>query len=120
MPLFKPRSKKAHESTSKPADEGKPASIAEAIRRKSSKAGAMEHEARDHAELEESADLQDSENSYPIQVPDVANEDETYFDLGQISEQPMDSNEHGDKLSDADEHNAGMIASIMRKMRASR
>lgn len=34
--------------------------------------------------------------------------------------QPEDSNEHGDKLSDEDEHNASMIASIMRKMRSNR
>lgn len=43
-----------------------------------------------------------------------------YYDLDQISDQPMDSNLQGDDLSDEDKHGAGMIAEIMRKMRSKR
>lgn len=50
---------------------------------------------------------------------DAARKD-TYYDLSQLDEQPMDSNEKGDKLEDADEDNKPMISKIRSKMKSRR
>lgn len=58
--------------------------------------------------------------------PNIADEDnykangEEQYDDSQISEQPEDSNEDGDILSDADEHEKGMISSIRGKLKSKR
>lgn len=68
-------------------------------------------------------DLQENSNE------DLNNEDQmsydaarkkTYYDLDQLEDQPMDSNEHGDDLTDEDEHNQSMIGMIRRKMKSKR
>ncbi len=86
----------------------KPKSIVDAIRGKK-KSGQVDLQANANEDL----NLED-------QLSFEAARKDTYFDDSQLSEQPEDSNMHGDDLSDEDKHGAGMIAEIMRKMRSKR
>lgn len=90
---------------------GKPKSVSEAIRRKKMMAEGGQ------------VDLQDNDNEQ-LNLEDRlsygAARKDTYGDLSQLDAQSEDSNEHGDKLSDEDEHNSSMIASIMGKLRKKR
>lgn len=54
------------------------------------------------------------------ELNDKAARGKAYFDDSQLEDQPEDSNMHGDDLSDEDKHGAGMIAEIMKRMRAKR
>lgn len=67
-------------------------------------------------------DLQDSNGDEHLNEEDQLSFDaarkKTYYDDSQISSQPMDSNEHGDELSDADSHD--MVSSIRKRMKSKR
>lgn len=63
-------------------------------------------------------DLQDNSDEHlneEDQLSYKAARKKTYYDDSQISRQPMDSNEHGDELSDEDSHD--MVSSIRKKMK---
>lgn len=68
-------------------------------------------------------DLSENADEEPNHEDDLSFEalkKENYSESAGLDEldSPMDSNEHGDKLSDADEHNSSMIDKIRSKMKA--
>ncbi len=65
-------------------------------------------------DLQDNADEQlNEEDQLSFQAP----RKKTYFDDSQISEQPMDSNEKGDMLSDEDEEGKDMLSKIRSSMK---
>jgi hypothetical protein len=66
--------------------------------------------------------LEDNSEELPNQYDELDGKSshEMQYDDGQISAQPMDSNEDGDILSDEDEHNRSLIDSIRSKLKARR
>lgn len=86
--------------------EESPASIAEHIMKKRKMAEGGEVDLQDNA---------DEHLNEEDQLSFEAARKKTYFDDSQLSDQPEDSNEHGDELSDEDEHD--MVDKILKKRR---
>lgn len=88
-------------------DEMLPDSIADAVmaKRKKYADGGM-------VDLEKNSE-EDKNNEDDLSYEAILKEQ---YDLSQLDEQPHDSNEHGDELEDADEHD--MVSSVRKKMRS--
>lgn len=80
-------------------DEERPSSIAHAIMRKRQEEKMMAEGGM--VDLDENSEEMQP-NDYNEQNEDAAKKE--LYDLDQLDSDPMDSNEHGDELADADEH----------------
>lgn len=142
MPLIKKSSKKAFkQNLEKEMETGKDKeqalAIAYSVQRRNKKkyasGGEVESDEPKHKSIVDAimskskdkgeVDLQESEDENPDAIKelsyDAITDDDTYFDLDQVEDQPQDSNMDGLKLPDEDEHNKDMISKILAKKRKS-